>query len=126
MISFDACMNHYILHVDVDRTPVFVKRTIGCTKHVSSFHLDCTEKSYIRRAIAVFQMSQVVENSVELFNVRCADVGLDCKYIIYGINEEKVIDSTILHMFDYYAINPEEMTMCMKIKIKENIHSSYS
>lgn len=71
-------------------------------------------------------MSQVVEDSVELFNVRCADVGLDCKYIIYGINEENVIDITILHMFDYHAIKPEEMTACMRLKIEENIHSSYS
>jgi predicted small metal-binding protein len=71
-------------------------------------------------------MSQAIEDSIELFHVKCADVGLDCKCIIYGINEEKVIDNTILHMFDCHAIKPEEMTVCMKLKIKENIRSSYS
>lgn len=29
----------------------------------------------------------------------------------------------ITHMDEYHAIIPEEMTTCMKLKIKENIHS---
>ena len=56
--------------------------------------------------------------------VRCADVGLDCDYVIFGNSEEKVVDIAILHMFEYHAINPEEMTSEMKWKIKENLHRS--
>lgn len=56
--------------------------------------------------------------------VRCSDVGLDCNYVIFGNSEEKLVDITILHMFEYHAINPEEMTSEMKWKIKENLHRS--
>jgi hypothetical protein len=28
----------------------------------------------------------------------------------------------IMHMDEYHAIVPEEMTTCMKLKIRENIH----
>lgn len=53
--------------------------------------------------------------------IRCSDVGVDCDCIIFGINEKKVTDSTITHMYEYHAVNPEEMTACMRLKIKENI-----
>jgi hypothetical protein len=36
------------------------------------------------------------------------------------------MDNTIMHMFEYHAINPEEMTTCMKLKIKENVNTSPS
>jgi predicted small metal-binding protein len=66
-------------------------------------------------------MSLSYEDCIQLFCIRCEDVGLDCSCSIYGINEEKVVDSTILHMFECHAIRPEEMTACMRLKIKENI-----
>jgi len=71
-------------------------------------------------------MSLSYEDCIQLFCVQCEDVGLDCNCIIYGINEEKVIDNTVIHMFEYHAIKPEEMTSCMKLKIKENIHARLS
>ena len=32
------------------------------------------------------------------------------------------MDETVIHMFEYHAINSEEMTLEMKSKIRENIH----
>ena len=32
------------------------------------------------------------------------------------------MDETVIHMFEYHAINPEEMTSEMKSKIRGNIH----
>ena len=66
-------------------------------------------------------MSQAYEQCLQLFCVRCADVGLDCNCTIHGINEETTIDTAILHMFDCHAIKPEEMTACMRLKIIENM-----
>jgi predicted small metal-binding protein len=66
-------------------------------------------------------MSQTYGNCIQLFYVRCKDVGLDCNCTIYGISEETVIDSTILHIFENHAIKPKEMTTCMKLKIIENV-----
>jgi predicted small metal-binding protein len=68
-------------------------------------------------------MSLAYEDCIQLYCVRCEEVGLDCSCVIYGINEEQVIETTILHMFENHAIKPEEMTTCMKLKIKENIHA---
>ncbi len=62
----------------------------------------------------------------ESFILRCADVGLDCNCVIFGSSEENTMDNTIMHMFEYHAINPEEMTTCMKLKIKENVNTSPS
>jgi predicted small metal-binding protein len=69
-------------------------------------------------------MSQIFEDFSRSLCVRCSDVGLNCGCVIFGKNEEKVMDMTIMHMFEYHAINPEEMTSEMKSKIKENIHAS--
>jgi predicted small metal-binding protein len=66
-------------------------------------------------------MSQLFEDCARQFCVRCTDVGLDCNCVISGSSEKKVMDKTIIHMFEYHAINPEEMTTCMKLKVKENI-----
>ena len=71
-------------------------------------------------------MSQAYEDYVQLFCVRCQDVGLDCNSVIYGIDEETVIDNTILHLFENHAIKPEEMTTCMKLKITENVQLHHS
>ena len=70
-------------------------------------------------------MSQLFEDCIRSFCIRCEDVGLDCNCIIYGNTAEKVVDETFLHMFEYHAINPNEMTTSMRLKIKENmqIHS---
>jgi hypothetical protein len=46
--------------------------------------------------------------------------------LLIGVSEEKVIDNTIIHMFEYHAINPDEMTTCMRLKIKENPHVHHS
>lgn len=71
-------------------------------------------------------MSQTYEDYVIPFFIRCEDIGLDCNCTIYGINEERVIDNMVIHMFEYHAINPEEMTTCMRLKIKENMDILYS
>jgi predicted small metal-binding protein len=63
------------------------------------------------------------EECVTTFFIRCADVGLNCDCIIYGDSEIKAVNSTIVHMYEYHAINPEEMTTCMNLKIRENIHT---
>jgi predicted small metal-binding protein len=66
-------------------------------------------------------MSQTYDDCTQLFCVQCKDIGLDCNYAIYGMNEETVTYNTILHMLEYHAIKPEEMTSCMKLKILESI-----
>jgi hypothetical protein len=38
------------------------------------------------------------------------------------MNAKEVMDETILHMFEYHAVNPQEMTSEMKSKIGDNIH----
>ncbi|HYZ58113.1 MAG TPA: DUF1059 domain-containing protein [Nitrososphaeraceae archaeon] len=67
-------------------------------------------------------MSQTSEDLLGSFFVRCSDVGLDCECSIFGESEDKVKDTMITHIYEYHAINPEEMTTCMKLKIRENIH----
>ena len=72
-------------------------------------------------------MSQTYEDCIQqLFCVHCEDVGLDCKCIINGISEETVTYNTILHMLEYHAIKPEEMTTCMKIKVLDSIRIHHS
>ena len=66
-------------------------------------------------------MSQTYDDCIQLFCVRCKDVGLDCNYTIYGINEETVADNTILHLLEHHAINSNEMTTCMRLKIIDNV-----
>jgi predicted small metal-binding protein len=66
-------------------------------------------------------MSQAYEDYVQLFCIRCEDVGLDCNCTIYGINRETTVYNVAVHMFEYHAIKLEEMTSCMKLKIKENV-----
>jgi predicted small metal-binding protein len=70
-------------------------------------------------------MSQTFEDCARLFCVRCADVGLDCDCTVFGSSEEKAVDMAIRHMFELHAIIPEEMTTCMKLKIQENIFTSF-
>lgn len=65
---------------------------------------------------------QTFEECATTFFIRCADVGLDYDCIIYGNSKNKVMNSTVVHIYEYHAINPEEMTTCMKLKISENIH----
>ena len=67
-------------------------------------------------------ISQRSEDLLSSFFVRCSDVGLDCGHIIFGINEDNVMKNAISHMCEYHAIDPKEMTTCMKLKIWENIH----
>jgi len=71
-------------------------------------------------------MSQTYENCIQRFCIRCQDVGLDCDCTIYGIGEETIICNTILHMFEYHAIEPNEMTTSMGLKIIKNIHVHHS
>ena len=65
-------------------------------------------------------MSQTPEELLRSFFVRCSDVGLNCDYVIFGTSEEKAMDAMIIHMYECHAINPEEMTTCMRLKIKKN------
>jgi len=69
-------------------------------------------------------MSQIFEDWTKPYSVRCSDVGLRCNCIILGMNENKVMDETIVHMFEYHAIDPKEMTSEMKSRIKQNIRAS--
>lgn len=69
-------------------------------------------------------MSKISEECAKPFSVRCSGVGLDCNCVIFGNSQERVVDKTISHMFEYHAINPEEMTSEMKWKIRENIRVS--
>ena len=71
-------------------------------------------------------MSQTYENCIQLFCIRCGDVGLDCNCTIYGISKERAIYNTILYMLDYHAIKPEEMITCMKLKILDSIRVHHS
>jgi predicted small metal-binding protein len=73
----------------------------------------------------IFLMSQIFEDCIRSFCIHCEDIGLDCNCIIYGNTADKVMDEIFMHMFEYHAINPEEMTTSMRLKIKENlrIHS---
>lgn len=70
-------------------------------------------------------MSQTSEElSLRSFFVRCLDVGLNCDCVIFGKSEEKVMHTMVTYMYEYHAINPEEMTSCMKMKIRENVRES--
>ena len=73
----------------------------------------------------MFMMFQIFEDCIISFCIYCEDIGLDCNCIIYGNTEEKVANETFMHMYEYHAINPDEMTTSMRLKIKENmqIHS---
>lgn len=68
-------------------------------------------------------MSQISKGLLRYFIIRCSDVGLDCGHVIFGDSEYRVVKNVIIHMYEYHAIIPEEMTTCMKLKIRENIHS---
>jgi hypothetical protein len=46
-------------------------------------------------------------------------VGPNCNWIIFRKSEGKVMDITIMNMFEYNAISPEEMTSGMKSKLRE-------
>ena len=67
-------------------------------------------------------MSQSFEEFDPLFYVRCIDIGLVCNSVISGSSEERVMENTIRHMFEFHAIKEEEMTTCMKLKIREKIY----
>jgi predicted small metal-binding protein len=69
-------------------------------------------------------MSQIFEDWTKPYSVRCSEVGLSCNCIIFGRSERKVMDETIVHMFEYHAIDPKEMTSEMKSRIKQNIRAS--
>lgn len=68
-------------------------------------------------------MSQISEGFLRSFIIRCSEVGLDCGHVIFGDSEYRVMQNAIIHMYEYHAIISEEMTTCMKLKIRENIHS---
>ena len=67
-------------------------------------------------------MSQSYEDCIQIFCIRCKDVGLDCDSTVYGLDEETVIDNRVLDLFENHAIEPEEITTCMRLKISENVH----
>jgi len=56
----------------------------------------------------------------------CRSVGLDCDYIIKGMTEEELLKNAEQHYSEIHAIEPEEITSEMKVKIKDNIHDSSS
>ena len=68
-------------------------------------------------------MSQKSEDLLQSFFIQCSDVGLNCDCVVFGKSEEKVNDAMIMHMDEYHAIIPEVMTTCMRLRIRENIHS---
>lgn len=64
------------------------------------------------------------EGYERVFCIRCRDVGLICNCIIFGADENEAMENAIVHMFEYHAIKPEEMTTCMKLKISKNIYET--
>jgi predicted small metal-binding protein len=52
----------------------------------------------------------------------CRSVGLDCDYIIKGMTEEEVLKNAKQHYSEIHAIEPEEISSEMKVKIKDNIY----
>jgi predicted small metal-binding protein len=78
----------------------------------------CNRSSTIYRTVNITNfITKIMYN----YFVRCEDVGLDCNCTIYRINKETVIYNTAVHMFERHAIKLEEMTSCMKLKIKANV-----
>jgi hypothetical protein len=71
-------------------------------------------------------MSQIYDDCLQLFCIYCGDIGLDCNCTIYGINEEAIIDNTIIQLSDKHAIVPEEMTTCLRLKMIESMQVHYS
>jgi hypothetical protein len=69
-------------------------------------------------------MSQRFEDCARPLFVRCSDVGLDRDCIIFEMSENKVVHEAIVHMFEFNAINPEEMTSEMKWRIKDSVRVS--
>jgi predicted small metal-binding protein len=67
-------------------------------------------------------MFQSSENLLRHFHIRCSDVGLNCDYVSFDVSEEKTINTMVIHMDEYHAINPKEMTTCMRLKIRESMH----
>jgi predicted small metal-binding protein len=52
----------------------------------------------------------------------CRSVGLDCDYIIKGMTEEEILKNAKQHYSEIHAIEPEEISSEMKVKIKDNIY----
>ena len=52
----------------------------------------------------------------------CRSVGLDCDYIIKGMTEEEILKNAKQHYSEIHAIEPEEISSEMKVKIKNNIY----
>jgi predicted small metal-binding protein len=52
----------------------------------------------------------------------CRSVGLDCDYIIKGMTEEEILKNAKQHYSEIHAIEPEEISLEMKVKIKDNIY----
>lgn len=69
-------------------------------------------------------MSQTFEDWTKPYSVRCSDVGLRCNCVIFGMNEKRVMNETVAHMYEYHAIDPKEMTSQMKSRIRQNIKAS--
>jgi predicted small metal-binding protein len=82
------------------------------------------ELEFYRSNNVVVRQQSSNEDWARSFCLRCADVGLDCDCVVFGSSEMNTLDKTIMHMLDHHAIKPEEMTTCMKLKIKENVHTS--
>jgi predicted small metal-binding protein len=40
------------------------------------------------------------------------------------MNEKRVMNETVAHMYEYHAIDPKEMTSQMKSRIRQNIKAS--
>jgi len=56
----------------------------------------------------------------------CRSVGLDCDYIIKGMTEEELLKNAEQHYSEIHAIEPEEITSEMKVRIIDNIRDSPS
>ena len=56
----------------------------------------------------------------------CRSIGLDCDYVIKGMTEEELLKNIEQHYSEIHAIEPEEITSEMKVRIKDNIHDSFS
>jgi len=77
------------------------------------------ELEFYKTNDVVVRQQSTGEDLRRRFRVRCADVGLNCICVIFGSSEKRAVDNMVTHMFENHAINQEEMTACMKLKIRE-------
>jgi predicted small metal-binding protein len=105
---------------------VVCKSCYWCASYFGIDDLESSSASSSHCRVCNSRTELIPISTDESFILRCADVGLDCNCVIFGSSKENTVDKTITHMFEYHAINSEEITTYMKMKIKESVHTLLS